>query len=536
MGIKRYTADKDNTIANAFDALLNTRATGSNMGGSDIIEVFSIYGQRMLSASTTGIASTQELSRGLIQFPVTSITTDRSSGQLPASGSVSFYLRMFNAKHGNTTPREATYVVVPVSVPWQEGLGLDMDSYKDLSKNYFGSNWIQRSASTDWTTIGGDYLNQHAKTKTLSKGTEDLEVDITDIVEKWIHGASGGGYENYGLGVHLTSSQEAYFSSSTGNNIDQCIHNPSGSKRSYYTKKFFSRTTEFFLKKPVIEARWDSAIKDDRGKAFYSSSLLTSNDNLNTLYLYNYVNGQLKNIPNTNTLFVRLYSGSATEPTGSAFNLVTSTTYVNSHSPAVVTGGLVSTGIYSASFAMTAAATPVTTVYDVWHLNDAAGGKIGTQVRTGSFSPTVYSISSAATESSYVFNISNLRSSYLQNENARFKVFSRLKNWNPTIYTSANADPQNYIIEDIYYRLIKVIDGEEVISYGTGSATSPQASGAPDSFTRLSYDSDGSYFDLDMSLLEPGYMYRIELLYYNSNSYVKAANTFKFRVEEDLSG
>ncbi len=126
MGIKRYTADKDNTITNAFGALLNTRGTGSNMGGADIIEVFSIYGQRMLSASTTGIAATQELSRGLVQFPVASISTDRSNGLIPASGSVSFYLRMFNAVHSNTTPKEATYVVTPVSASWQEGLGMDM--------------------------------------------------------------------------------------------------------------------------------------------------------------------------------------------------------------------------------------------------------------------------------------------------------------------------------------------------------------------------------------------------------------------------
>ena len=42
MAIKRFTASADNTITNAFKSDLATRATGSNMGKSDILEVFSI--------------------------------------------------------------------------------------------------------------------------------------------------------------------------------------------------------------------------------------------------------------------------------------------------------------------------------------------------------------------------------------------------------------------------------------------------------------------------------------------------------------
>ena len=45
MSIKRYTANADNTITNAFEANLQTRGTGSNMGESDILETFTIYGQ-----------------------------------------------------------------------------------------------------------------------------------------------------------------------------------------------------------------------------------------------------------------------------------------------------------------------------------------------------------------------------------------------------------------------------------------------------------------------------------------------------------
>ena len=38
MAIKRYTADADTTITNAYKPNLRTRATDANMGESDILE------------------------------------------------------------------------------------------------------------------------------------------------------------------------------------------------------------------------------------------------------------------------------------------------------------------------------------------------------------------------------------------------------------------------------------------------------------------------------------------------------------------
>ena len=47
-------------------------------------------------------------------------------------------------------------------------------------------------------------------TKDFSTGLEDLELDITPLVEQWIAGT----YSNYGIGVHLSASYEAYESGS----------------------------------------------------------------------------------------------------------------------------------------------------------------------------------------------------------------------------------------------------------------------------------------------------------------------------------
>jgi hypothetical protein len=69
-----------------------------------------------------------------------------------------------------------------------------------------------------------------------------------------------------------------------------------------------------------------------------------------------------------------------------------------------------------------------------------------------------------------------------------------------------------------------VIDGVNAVSFGTGS----------DLQTQMSFDVSGSYFDLDMGMLEPGYAYKINFAYYNGSigDWQDQPQEFKFRVEE----
>ena len=260
--------------------------------------------------------------------------------------------------------------------------------------------------------------------------------------------------------------------------------------------------------------------------------MLSGEDNLNTLYLYNSVNGQLKNVPGLENaaakIYVQLFSGSTSGPSGSALDLVTTTDFTTVAVPTVITGGYVSTGIYSASFALTAAATPLEKVCDVWYLD--GGDKLGDQIFTGSSNPKVFRSSTENVPSSYVININNLKPSYNNSEVARFRVFTRIKDWNPTIYSKAVAKVENYLLHNMYFKINRTIDDESIIPYGTGS-TSPQPVGSAASYTRLSYDVSGSYFDLDMSMLESGYMYYIQLAYYENSSYKQFNQSFNFKVE-----
>lgn len=632
MSILRYTASLDNTITNAFEENLTTRGTGSNMGLADTLEVFSIYAQAT-SASV-------ELSRFLIQFPTSQISTDRTAGTLPASGSVTWKLKLYNAPHYNPVPRSFDLQVSAVSASWQEGTGLDMEGYTDLTDNGIGSNWIARTGTdvgpatatwtftdkpnegttikltdyegtevifevdndndgasgenvamdpasnnaagmatilfssvnasalkitatnpssgvvlltqdkagsagnktitlsnydnwnnntsatfpttfaggvdyTAWSSIGGDYNPTIVKTQSFDTGLENLEIDVSDIVEKWLLGSSP--WPNYGFGVRLTDTYEGYFSSSTGENTATEIHNTSGAEDSYYTKKFFGRGTEFFFKRPVLEAQFNDTKKDDRSNFILSSSVLPAADNLNKLYLYNYVRGRLRDVAGSATavISVQLFQSSGSVPEGSAktFKASGSDTGVPT-----LNATRESTGIYYVN--IHAESSVVSTTYpnlvDVWTHSSA-------QFFTGSaFTPKAHSPYQAKSDKTYVMTMTNLRTEYRNDQTARLRVYAREKNWSPNIYTTANSTPENLTITSGSYRLLRIADELEVLPYGTGSVK----------YSELSYDVSGNYFDLDMSILEPGYQYGFKFSIYDdfTQTYVEQPYLFKFRV------
>jgi hypothetical protein len=886
MAIKRYISNSDTTITNAFKSDLLNRGSNANMGQSDILEMFSIYAQ-----STT---SSLEQSRVLMKYPISQILADRNSGAIPLSGSVKFYLRVFNAEHGQSVPKKYYADIAPVAAAWDEGHGLDMEGYldngsacwasasddatsqivkvaflSDTEANYGASKhisvyngrgqrqnyWFKTDASDTvptltgtehevdiqtaadkeaiastfkyqvnlgastsgitaafsgsstsvvlltndvlnevdepvvssgmtavytaevetfgksavlWEEQGGDiYTESNVKHSTLPiysqyfDDVEDLEVEVTSLVEEWLvaeaasasftkataqitfsgqptdgskitlvstngksitynlengtttgtanasnseevnvdtdantttmaaafasavrstrgHrdeiivdniaaivrltqsvGGFGGNRKVTSNGaVRATFSNSGYFSAGVGLVNNGVMVKLSGSyedgslEKTFYTKKFFARGSEFFFKRPTIEARFDDSKLDDRGNFHVSSSLISGTENMETLYLYNNYKGTLRDIPTVTglikaTLEITFIAGgtdggtlnlAAADGTSVTFtardhthaqlgggtvnsavtaagavtfdrgnlgagdaarallmaaqfaeavnmaghnisdkitavadgakviltqatanhvgntavtdggnwdNAVSGTTPANFSSGGggiylrlfdattgdeleakpdyPVTGGWDSTGIYTASFALE---TTASTVQDVWltEANPEGGGTYRQiQYYTGSFSTITYgaSMSAANYDSDYVLKITNLRSSYTTEEKPRFRVYTRKKNWQPNIYTVAkNAAPIN-IIENSYYKIARESDNLDVVDYGTGSV----------SHTRLSYDMSGSYFDLDMSLLETGYSYVVSLIFKLDGVYKEQNEKFKFRVE-----
>jgi hypothetical protein len=476
MSIKRYVANKDTTITNAFKDNLTTRATQANMGASDILDVFSIYGQ----ATTSSL----ELSRVLVQFPISDIIDDRNNKKIGASGSAQFILKLSNAKHSESTPENFTLSVNALSKSWTEGIGLDMESYADVGQ----ANWLSSSLNQGWTSEGGDYISPEYQ-QYFDTGLEDLELDITSMVEQWISGS----LQNNGVIIKLSSSFE-------------------NSTTSYYVKKFFARGSEFFYKRPWIEARTADSFKDDRNNFIISSSLLDS-ENLNTLVLYNRVKGKLKNIPSIGTgsgLSVSLYAGT-TAPAGVAQVLHNGQTKISA--------GFYKTGIYTASVAIN---TTSSCLFDVWFSGSTAENSSSVVFATGSvITPIEHDASFENQKPEYVVNITNLKSSYKTNEQPRINLFVRDSDWSPNLYTISSKYTENIVIDDLFYKIIRLQDSLEVVPYGTGAVE----------YTKLSFDSEGNYFDLDMSLFEIGYSYGIKFGYKFGDDFNELKETFKFRVE-----
>jgi len=658
MGIKRYKATKDNTITNAFRENLTIRGTGSNMGQSDTIEVFGIYGQQ----SSDGVTfDSSEVARALIEFDASEISTDRSNGTIPASGSVDFFLKLYNARHIVALPRNYKISVHGVSGSWEEGHGIDMDEYLDKTHDKIGSNWLMatgkpagatctltataagvgdantryllitdaagnsvnfqilnstatstatvigfngaaNSASTfatriaqaitaavtaetltnltatassatvtitsttglnegftragnnivtptgtsisdgvisvasswggskgKWETAGGDFYTDTSSSfeQQFDIGNEDLEINVTTLVEQWVNSTGNilGGKPNHGFMIKLSSSFEPYSSTNTD-----------GAVESYYKKIFFARTSEYFFRRPCVEARWDSSKKDDRGNFYFSSSMVPAYENLNTIYLFNYVRGNLRNIPTIDTehIYVSLYSGSADDdgPDGVALLPTADGTYVNDTSPHVITGGLVSTGIYSASFAITGTYA-LETIYDVWftgsHVTSADSGDPNgsiVQFHTGSIKTNVYQASSINPNGKYVVSMPYLKNRYSNDETERFRIYVRNKNWSPSVYSVAESTPQTLTIESASFQVTRTVDQRVVIPYGTASSDNL--------CTMMSTDVSGNYFDLDLSMLEPGYTYGLQYSFYEDSvgSYRQQPYLFKFRVEK----
>jgi hypothetical protein len=476
MSIKRFVADKDTTITNAFKENLISRGTDANMGAADSLEVFSIYGQ----ATTSSL----EKSRILVQFPISDLISDRAAGKIPASGSVSFYLRLFNVEHPFSVPRDFTMSINPVSKSWEEGYGLDMEGYTDKgfvsSSGGIGTTWIMAGSGAFWDTQGGDVItgSGYDLTASFQSGLENIELDITSITEQWISGT----LPNNGLMVKLSSSFE------DGSTLG-----------SFYTKKFSARGSEFYFNRPCIEARWNPSVTDDRNNFYASSSLLSAEDNIMNLYFYNKVGGKLKNIVNNPSLTVELYTNS------SLTNIITAS-YTSVTNPLP--------GIYKAQIAVS---TTASVLYDKW-VNSLTSS---TKYFSSSFDVYQRENDTVSNLPEYVVHVTNLKSIYNQNEQARFNVFVRERDWQPNIYTVAYNNVENTAIPNLYYKIFRLNDNYTIIDYSTGSLA----------YTKTSYDSNGNYFELDMNILEKDYGYGIKLATWDGNSLQEFKDTYKFRIE-----
>ena len=180
-----------------------------------------------------------------------------------------------------------------------------------------------------WTTPGGDFNTVTSPllgSQAFVDGDEDLLLDVSGFFQS----VDAGTYPDNGLIIKMGVAEEALL-------------------RTFYTKKFFARSSEHFFLRPCIEVRQDDSTQDDRGK-FYAVHPMRSANN-NTLTLQNYEGGVLVNAllePDSLSIWV-----------DSTKNVLLQTEGVTGGSDSVPTTGIYTTAAFSLD-------TPLEEVYLEW--------------------------------------------------------------------------------------------------------------------------------------------------------------------------
>ena len=429
----RIYSNKDTFITS--HQLNNVPRTGSNFGACEILHVHK-------QIESNGSAS---FGRILSYFDITSIAALTASAQAP-SASIEYRLKLAHTQHDQAQPSSFDLEIQAVSQDWDEGKGRDVDFFSDKGV----ANWDKAKSNVFWTTVGASGSGPIVKAH-FDIGDENLDVDVTTIVQQWL----SGNIPNYGFVIKLSSSLE----------LDT---------EDYYIKMFHARNTHFGDKRPHIEARWNDSMRDDRNNMLY--------DVTGSLFLYNRVHGEFQNIPGvgTGSIGIRISdrSGSIKILTGSHTGI---------------------TGVYSVEFALTTGSYSGSLMTDVW-FNLAS---TSTSYMSATFTPGSHAGTMNVQPQKYFASITNLKDVYDLEEVPRLGMYVMPADYNPARVLTASLDLNGTVITKAYYKIVNDRTDEVVVPFSTGTLE----------FTRLSYDQNGNYFKIYMNTLTSGNVYRILFLF-----------------------
>ena len=219
------------------DTTLYSRSGSQNTGIDEILEVVE-------DVSSAGVV--QGVSRVLIKFDTTYISSSISSGLIPSSSYTKFYLNLYDANSRGLNVNQNLYAY-PVSQSWDMGYGRE-DNNPIIGD---GASWNYRDndqEKTQWastiTGSGGTWYEQYRVSQSFNNEPSDVRMDVTSIVWNWLH----GDVPNEGFMVKRSGSL-----GNTDTNLDEGSSTPLG------TFSFFSRETHTIYQ-PKLEAVWDDSV------------------------------------------------------------------------------------------------------------------------------------------------------------------------------------------------------------------------------------------------------------------------------------
>ena len=517
------TASKDTYIT---DKIIDNdfRAKDANVGRAGTIDIFKLYEEStFMSASTRLSSSVGEISRGLIKFDLSSLSSLTGSSLDLNSSNFKAKLRLYDIMGGQATPSNYSLVAYPLSQSFGEGVGRDVASFSDLDVSNFVTASVTSGTPKLWFTSGanaGGLLGSddidiiHSATnaspgfdshidfgssQTFEKGSEDLVMDIT----KFVSASVAGQIDNHGLRISFSGSNET-------------------DNKTRFVKRFASRHSSNLLKVPQIHISWDDSISDNHEDFVFDVS--------GSLFLRNYVRGLPANlrsgsvgvgaseITGENCILLKLQKQDFTQIlTGSQRTAGTDSSNI--------------TGTYSVNFALDSfdnrTVNPSNETFaDLLNVSgsiefDAYWISVDETLgyHTGSLKVTNSRKSSFKQQpSDLMFNFINLESKYSQKDEVYLSVFVEDLSREEEVY-KVPYTKKSISLSRVYYRLREASTGKIVIPFDDVTNS-----------TKLSSDGNGLSFFFRMSSLNKGYSYYFDLLvkdYGENRIYEKISGKFK---------
>jgi hypothetical protein len=263
--VVRTYFNRNNTLV--FNSIINT-------GRNPITELY--YGG--------GDLTNKSYSRFIFQFDETRLKNLYEDKTFADLSKLKHTLRMTNTGAfdvellGNDTcsgkKRASSFdlILFKIEQEWDEGVGYDYVGISNQTDSIVlstsPSNWFAAKTNSLWDNSPGIYSGsssiQILGTQHFEQGNENIEIDVTDVVNGYLTGDT-----NYGLGIAFPYAYE---------NLTTDQHQYVG---------FFTRHTQTFYE-PFIETTYSCKIKDDRND-FYL-------DKPNRLYLYVNLGGKPTNL------------------------------------------------------------------------------------------------------------------------------------------------------------------------------------------------------------------------------------------------
>ena len=523
--ILQLTASADTYITNK---IINNAfsASDANVGRAGTIDLFKLYNESSFTGSTAlpyALEKT-ETSRALIKFdysPIMALTTSKIDY---SNSSFKAELLMYDVMGGQGTPSDFTLSVFPLARKFDEGNGRDVAAFRDIDvANWYSSSfsagtatmWVSGGAAatgstatwalpTDYYASGNvagsvSHFNFEKKQR-FANGDENLVIDVTDLVSASL----AGQYTNHGFRLSYSASQE-------------------DDERTYFVKRFGSRHARNVFLQPRLRVSFDDSIIDNHESFFFNLSgsiFLNSFERGKPAYIKS--GSALSNVSGSNCINVELVSGSFSKfITGSGH---------------LIKGNLNNyiTGVYSASFALwdgdTTVITGSSTVADFvrdsgsitfdtyWQsTEDVHTARVGYHTGSLKVAPPVRFAFDQIPKDLGV-KITNLSSEFQYDECVKLRVF----------ITDYNAQPKSKripfrlrstVIEKAFYQVRDLMTGKVIIPFIQNN-----------NGTRLSSDSEGMYFDFDMSALFKGRTYTFDFKIIDSGETEVAESKAAFKV------